>query len=274
MNFHPFVLLNGRLAGAREASVSPLSDGFMQGRGLFETIKILRRQPVFFSDHAARLIRSAGRLGLPVPSTAETLRDRCEHLIAANELDDGVLKIVLFQDVEETGELIVARRNPYLPDAYARGFKLTVVYVGQRPGYPGLKTLNYLGNSEAKRAAQAAGFDEPVFADSAGIVLEGATTNVFAVRRGTVVTPELDRGILPGVARANVLRLAGGAPVREGPLTLAQLLEADEVFVTNAVLGVMPVAQIDRRAFRLAESPVTRAILQAYQAAELASIAS
>ena len=245
----------------------------MQGRGLFETIKVMQGRPVFFSDHAERLRRSAEALALALPSTPDVLLDRCAYVIAANELDAGVLKIVLFQDMAGTGELILTRNNPYGPEIYARGFKLKIVQDGRRPGLPGLKTLNYLGNGNARRAAQAAGFDEALFVDPAGSVLEGAASNVFTVSRGKIFTPSLDCGILPGVARANILRLPACAEARQGVLSLPLILEADEVFVTNAVLGVMPVAQIDQRAFNLAQNPVTQAALKAYQAAEIASIA-
>jgi len=244
----------------------------MQGRGLFETLKILRGRPVFFSDHAGRLRRSAPALELPLPSPDDVLLGRCARVIAANALGEGVLKIVVFQDLAGTGELILTRQNPYRPEHYERGFKLAVLQDGRRPGYlSGLKTLNYLGNSDARRAALAAGCDDALLVDASGAVLEGATSNVFAVSGGRIFTPALACAILPGVARANVLRLPACGDAEQGVLTLPQLLEADEVFVTNALLGVMPVARIDQRNFDLTQNPVTRAVREAYQAAELAS---
>ncbi len=244
----------------------------MQGRGLFETMRILQGRLAFFPDHAGRLRRSAAALALSLPSSDEVLLERCARVIAANDLGEGVLKIVVFQDIEGTGELILTRQNPYRPEHYIRGFKLAVVRDGRRPGYlPGLKTLNYLGNSDARRAAQAAGCDDALFVDASGAVLEGATSNVFAVKEGKIFTPALACGILPGVARATVLRLPAGGQAEQGVLTFPQLLEADEVFVTNAVLGVMPVARIEQRNYDQTRNPVTRTVQEAYKIAELAS---
>jgi branched-subunit amino acid aminotransferase/4-amino-4-deoxychorismate lyase len=122
------------------------------------------------------------------------------------------------------------------------------------------KTLNYFENIAAKRRAVAAGFDEPVFVDSAGRLLEGATTNIFSVTGDCVLTPPTDGRILPGVTRRRVLRHLG-ARAREEPLSLQQLVEADEVFVTNALLGVMPVARVDDRVYTLIKNLVTRDLM-------------
>jgi len=266
-----YVLLNGRLTRARAARISPLGEGFMFGRGLFETIKVRDGRPVFFREHAARLRRSAAALQLVLGASTRGLARRCARLIAANGTRDGSLKIVAFDDTEGPGELILTREGTYAPEVYARGFRLATAPDRHRP-VAGFKTLNYLGNSVARRRALAAGFDEALFIDPSGLVLEGAGSNMFAVAGGRVITPPLTEGILPGVARAAVLRLIPQAlRLMPHPLTLKRLLEADEVFVTNALLGVMPVSRIDRQQFDLGRNPVTRALAQAYRAAELRS---
>jgi len=265
----------------------------MYGRGLFETIKVLGGRAVFFPDHAERLCRSAAALELPLKTSVAELAKRCARLISANGTGDGSLKIVLFLDTGGSGELILTRSGLYAPELCARGYRLTAVPDGRPSGsVSGFKTLNYLGNSVARRRALAAGFDEALFVDSAGAVLECAGCNVFAVEGGRLITPPLSGGILPGVARATVLRLisevgrtapstpsarnSGGVDWRrEGTpphlLTLKRLLAADEVFVTNALLGVMPVSRIDRRRYDVRKNPVTRALQEAYRAAELAA---
>jgi branched-subunit amino acid aminotransferase/4-amino-4-deoxychorismate lyase len=126
-----------------------------------------------------------------------------------------------------------------------------------------LKSLNYLPNHHAKRMALAAGFDEAVFFDPHQRVLEGATTSVFIVKDRMVSTPPLQGGILPGVMRACVLRLPGPPAIHERDVTLEELRRADEVFVTNALLGIMPVAQVDAISFDCARNPVTRSLMAA-----------
>ncbi len=222
MNSHgyqPQVVLNGRLLAAGEALVSPLGEGFMYGLGLFETIKVLRGRPVFFQDHFERLRRSAGELGLPFTTASGELHARCLRCAAANGLDDGSLKIVVFQDTAGLGELIATRANSYSDINYKIGFALKIFSEDRRSaGIFSLKTLNYLKNLRAKQAAQAAGGDEALFIDAGGLVLEGATSNVFVVKGGEVLTPPLEGRILPGIARSRVLqRLAGPVSVLSPP---------------------------------------------------------
>ena len=271
MNFQRYVILNGLLLDAGEARISPLGDGFMFGLGLFETIKVLNGRPVFFPDHFERLRRSAGELGLPFTAVAAELRARCEQCLSANGLGEGSLKIVMFQDVDGSGELIVARAKTYLLEHCERGFVLKTFPGGQREGKRfGLKTTNYLGNLQAKQAAVAAGCDEALFIDSAGLVLEGSTSNVFVVKSGEVMTPTLDGRILPGIARHRVLQLSKNG--RECTVSSQLLSGADEVFVTNALLGVMPVAAVDQQRYDLNHNPVTKALMEGYLRLQLQSV--
>jgi branched-subunit amino acid aminotransferase/4-amino-4-deoxychorismate lyase len=271
MNSTPHVILNGRLLDAGGARISPLSDGFMFGLGLFETIKVLNGRPVFFSDHFERLRRSAGELCLPFTASVGELRARCGQCLSANGLGEGSLKIVVFQDTDGSGELIVTREKSYLPEHYERGFALKTFPGGQREGKLfGLKTTNYLGNLQAKQAAKAAGCDEALFIDSAGIILEGSTSNVFVVKGGEVLTPPLDGRILPGIARNRVLQLLKNG--RECAVPPQLLSGADEVFVTNALLGVMPVTAIDQQRYDLNHNPVTKALMEAYRRLQLQSV--
>ena len=254
---------NGQIVATGELHVPVLGDGFMFGHGLFETIKVVGGKLVFFDDHFARLCRSAAVLGLKLASDGAQLRTRCGTVIAANGLVDGNLKVILFQDEGGSGEIVLARAGLYPAAFYERGFRLKTETAGSRGSLAAHKTLNYFENIAAKRRAAAAGFDEPVFVDSAGGVLEGATTNIFVVKSGQVLTPPTDGRILPGVVRGRVLKALGDRG-SEGAVSLKQLREADEVFVTNALLGVMPVSQVDEQAFNLEKNPITRELMAGF----------
>jgi branched-subunit amino acid aminotransferase/4-amino-4-deoxychorismate lyase len=269
------VALNGRMVRADEARISPMSDGFMYGDGLFETIKLLGGKPAFFLGHYERLSRSAAELGLPFAAPQAELRARCEAVAAANGLETGSLKVLVYREAGGSGELIAAREGAYTPDAYARGFRLKTVEAGLwRGGLHAFKTLNQLGNLAARRQARSAGFDEALFVAEGGTLLEGSMTNVFAIVEGTVLTPPADRSILPGVARSVVLRLLEGRDVREAALSASQLGQASEVFVTNALLGVMPVSGVDGLRFDVARNRATAALMAAYRTAEAESTRS
>lgn len=265
------VLLDNVLLPAAEARVAATGEGFLYGHGVFETLNLRAGRPAFLAEHHARLCASAHDLDLPYSVSLEELRRRLCRVASANGIVDGSAKIVLFNNGDTTGELVTARSFVYPPEAYERGFSLRTVFTGERTGsLSSHKTLNYLANIRAKRAAQAARFDEPLFLTPAGIVIEGATTNVFAVRRGVARTPALASGPLPGIARAVVLSRLGPDRSREDLLTRADLDEAEEVFVTNSLLGVMPVTRIDDR--MLPVGPLSREMSAVFLRLELASL--
>ena len=267
---HAQVGLNGALVEAAAARISPLSDGFQYGQGLFETVKLLGGRPVFMAEHVERLRQGAADLGL---SIADGLAARCDSVVRANGAEDGVLKIVVFQDEGGPGELILTRDHPYPAEAFERGFGLMTIADGQRAGrLPSLKTLNYLKNLAGRRAARAEGFDEALFVGPDGSILEGAVTNVCVVAGEWVLTPPLDAGILPGIARSRVLRLPPAGRIREHAVAASLLYAADEIFVTNSLLGVMPVSRIDRHDFPIDDNPVTRGLQEAFRKAELESL--
>ncbi len=274
MNNSHYVLLDNVLQPAVAARIPALSEGFLYGHGVFETIKVRGAHPAFLADHHARLTASAHALDLPYALDLGSLRDRLHRVIVANHLTDGSAKVVLFHnETAPTSELICTQEKNYPAETYARGFRLRTVFGGDRTGsLSDHKTLNYLVNIRAKRAAVAAGFDEPLFITPAGIVIEGATTNIFVVRNGVALTPALACGPLPGTTRARVLALLGPERVREGLLTRGELEHADEIFITNALLGVMPVCRCDERALDLNRTPFTQALSTAYRSLETTSL--
>lgn len=254
------VLLDGQLLPAGQAKVSALSDGFLFGQGVFETVRTHRGLPLYFAAHHARLTASSAALHLDPPPSAEELASRVTRLLAAVRLPDAAVKIVRYRELNRTAELITARTLPYSAPDYLRGFRVMTFRQGERDGrLTGHKTLNYLENLFARQTAKAAGFDEALFVTPAGQMLEGAVSSLFIVKDGHAYTPPLAAGILPGVARARVLALVGPERAHEVPLSFDAVLAADEVFLTNALMGVMPVCILDAHKFR-AHSPETSAV--------------
>jgi len=266
------VMQNGKLCSGHSVKISPLHEGFLYGHGLFETIKVHAGRPVFLAAHHARLTASGLALDLPYKLPADKLRERLLKVIAANDVAHGSAKVTLFNQGDTLGELITTREHVYSPETCARGFRLQTRPAGRRvSGLTSHKTLNYLENIRARRAALAAGFDEALFIDTTGEVIEGAGTNLFIVRDGVALTPPLASGPLPGIARAQVLALLGPDRARETVITTADLLAASEVFVTNALMGVMPVSRIDDRDLPISQS-FTRDLQAAYHTRETQSV--
>jgi branched-subunit amino acid aminotransferase/4-amino-4-deoxychorismate lyase len=279
---------NGVLTAASTLRAALPNPGFAERDGVFETVRVLGSRPVGLAEHEARLAGALGVLGAaasgslsrPIPSDqadgalgttrptfaagGKGLAERCAAVIAANGLVDGSLKIAVYRSAGGWAETILARPPAYAPAQYTAGFRLQTVPCDQwTDPLHGLKSLHRPHHQAARAAAAAAGFDEALWIDPRGLVLEGAVTNIFVVREGRVVTPALSAGILPGVMRARVLCLASPPARSERDLGIVELRQADEVFVTNALLGIMPVAQVDDITFDLGSSPITRSLMAA-----------
>jgi branched-chain amino acid aminotransferase len=151
---------------------------------------------------------------------------------------------------------------------------IRVAAVGVRRNHPraldpAIKSSNLLNNVLAMREAQARGAEEPLLLNHEGFLAEGASTNVFLARGGTLLTPPLSAGILAGITREVVLELVPrlGIPSREEPLRLEDLLAADEAFLTSTTREVVPVAQVDETPVGTGRpGPLTRRVLEAFRA--------
>jgi branched-subunit amino acid aminotransferase/4-amino-4-deoxychorismate lyase len=244
------VVLNGELMPAARAQVSALSEGFLFGHGVFETIRVREGRPRLLSAHHRRLAASCAALGLEPPSPLEELAARIGRLLASVRLPSAAVKIVRYRELARTAELITARTPPYTPADHLRGLRLNIFRQGERDGrLTGHKTLNYLENLLARRAAREAGADDALFVTPAGRVLEASVANIFIVKDGLAHTPPLSAGVLPGVARSRVLELIGPERCGERDLSIEDLHAADECFLTNALMPVMPVCLVDGHRF-------------------------
>ena len=225
-------------------------DGFFFGVGAFETIAVTAGRPLLLDAHLARLCRACEYLS--VDADAGELAREVRKRAAAPEVAGGrwALKLTVTPD----NRLITLRPNPYGPARYDQGFSLVTSPVRRNEGSPltAMKTLCYADCILAKREAMAAGFDEPVMLNNRGELAEGD---------GCVLTPPVGCGLLPGVARAWVLE-QGAA--REAVLYPEDLARCEEAFVTNSLMGVMPVRSIDGR--RLPSREHARDLLARWQA--------
>jgi len=265
-----WVILNGAALRAPEAVVSPLGAGLQLGHGVYTTLKVAAGRPVFFAEHHARLSADARAVGLQPPDREE-LRARVEQCLSRNAVAAAALKIVLFQDAGRTSELIALRGPSPLEAARVRGCRLkTVAGPAGSPATLCHKTTSYLPHLLARQEAQAAGCDDALWLDGGGRILETAGANIFVVdRSGSVLTPPVSLGLLPGVVRSTILRDCPEA--REAVVDLAALAEASEVFITNSLIGVLPVAAVDGREFDVASYRVTPAVAECVRRAEAAA---
>lgn len=249
------VFLDGAWVPAEEARVPADDPGFLYGAGLFETMLVADGRVPLARRHLRRLAEGAQALGLPLPMSAEALEAVLAETVRRNGMAEGSMRLTLsgVPRAGGKGTLLVTARpgRPYAEELYERGFSAAWARARRNHLSPlsRVKSLCYLDSLLARQEARRAGADEALFLNAAGFLAEGAASNVFFVAGGRVRTPGLDSGALPGVARGLVLELAGraGMETEEGAYGPGALLGADEAFLTNALMGVMPLVAVGGR---------------------------
>ncbi len=255
---------NGTLIAADELRVSPFDRGLTVGLGLFETILAVDGRPAFFDRHLARHAVGCARLGWPALDSAK-VEQGIHDLLHANHLTTGTARVRLFQSAgsgpladlsQGSSALTLLTAVPLTPGPEAISLTLSPWVRNERSALAGLKCASYAENLLALAAAQAAGFDEPLFLNTRNEVCETATANLFVVKDGNLRTPALTSGCLPGIARARVLEIARsqGLPTEVTTLQLEDLQAADELFLTSSLRGIVPVIRLDD--LRFAPGPI------------------
>ncbi len=233
-------------------STQPVTDNLIHrdeafdfGLGLFETIAIEDKRPIFPEKHLERIRNSMKQIGISNPRADCSLHtDKISELAAQCPLGRHALKISLSKE----NLLFTTRPGGYSPADYKKGFRLRTSKILRNETSPFTyhKTMNYAENITEKRNAKVNGFEEPIFLNTKGYLTEGATTNLFFVREGKLYTPSTESGILPGILRSYLLETEA---VTELLITPEDLSQFEEAFVTNSLLGIMPVISIDDQIF-------------------------
>ena len=232
-------------------AVSPADRGLTNGLGLFETVLALDGKPVALALHLARMKAGAARLGWSFDD--EDFEHEIPKLLARKGLEEGRVRVRIamtagagdLRDLARGSDAltwITAAASLQLPESVSlmtSGFPRN-----ERSPLVGLKCASYAENLIALDQARLAGADEPLFYNTRGELCETAIANVFLVKGGAIFTPPLTSGCLPGTMRQRVMQQVG---VTEGDLTEADVASADEVFLTSAIRGVVPVSAIDGR---------------------------
>lgn len=274
------VWLNGEFVTASDARVSVFDGGFLHGAGLFETMRAENRKVFRLDGHMQRLRRSAARLLSPLEENVLPGADAFKALLIHNGLNSGRLRLTvtagaLRGEQESSMPTVLATVAPlsgYPAEMHERGITVAVCAFRTSPTDPlaGHKTTSYLPRLLGLRDAQQARCTEAVWFTTSRHLAEGSISNIFLIRDGVLRTPPLDTPVLPGIARAVVLELAGSISLKteETPLGIDDLLDADEVFLTNTMMQVMPVVRVEKHDIHGASvGQTTRKLLSLYQEA-------
>ncbi len=267
-----YVSIDGTLVGADAARIPVTDRGFLYGDSVFETFRTYDGRAHALDRHLARLVRSAAAVEMALPVAIDVLADEVRSLVCATDQALRVRLMVTRGDAAGLAETGPARRvmlgyrfEPHPDDHYTAGVPVRLVEGGRF--LAGAKAGSYLLSVLATREARAKGGYEAILVEDlgpGGQVWEGATSNVFAVVDGVLRTAST--GVLPGVTRGIVLELAAelGLTVAEGPLRVADLRAASEVFLTSATRELMPVRLLDEQP--LSPGRVQAALHERYRA--------
>jgi 4-amino-4-deoxychorismate lyase len=272
----PTVLVNGEPS----AAVDSRDRGLAYGDGLFRTVRVEGGRPLFWTHHVAHLAAGCARLGFPAVEPALLAREAAA-LFA--DCGDGVLKIIVTRGVGGRGyrppevpqpTRVLARfplpPPPTLPNGGVR-VRLCATRAAIQPATAGIKTLNRLDQVLARAEWSDADIFEGLMRDTEGFVVGGTMSNLFVAMGGRLITPLIDRAGVAGAMRAVVLDVArmSGLEIVEARLSSDALAQADEAFLTNGVIGVVPIADLCGRALR--PGAITHRLQQAIAAAAAAS---
>lgn len=264
------ILVNGENRHSIEVS----DRGFQYGDGVFETLAVADGKPLFLQQHLARLFKGCQVLRIPAPDPRILLAE-ARQLAATT--DNAVLKLMITRGSGGRGyrqpvsisptRVLSLHPSPQYPSAY-QSEGVTLRFCAQRlatsPALAGIKHMNRLEQVLARAEWDDDAIQEGLMLDYQGYVIEGTMSNLFVVKDGALLTPELDGCGIKGILREMVIEsaVAHNIGVSEKQLDQQSVLLADEMFVTNSVIGIWPVKQLDEQCFKVGR--ITRRMQQWY----------
>lgn len=274
--------LNGTLVPKEQAVVSVYDHGLLYGDGVFEGIRIYNGNVFLEQEHIDRLYESALAIRLTIPMSKAELSAATRATVAANNLTNGYIRLVVTRgsgslglDIRRTSDpqiIIIADSISLYPDElYESGLPLVTASTIRNHSAalsPRIKSLNYLNNIMAKVEGQDAGTVEALMLNHKGEVAECTGDNIFIVKNGVLKTPPVDAGILEGITRNAVMELAraAGIPVEETAMVRHDIYVADECFLTGSAAEVIAAISLDGRQIGSGKpGPVTQKLLQLFR---------
>lgn len=258
---HIRVWIDGHEKSPENASVSVFDRGFLYGDSIFETLRTYRGQPFALDAHMGRLEESAARVFIDLPASRERLTEEVKLAVSESGFEDCYLRVMVTRGqgalgldprlaVDPLRVILVAPLSPPPLADYRDGIEVVTFEtsrVNDATAAQGAKLGNYLVAVLASRKARAAGAKEALIVNAAGQAVEGATSNLFWFEDDALCTVPLDAGILPGITRFHLLKVAAsmGLSVFERVPKISELINSDGVFVSSSIREMLSVVRID-----------------------------
>ena len=258
----------GKVYPAEQAKISVFDVGFQRGIGVFETLRTYNGKFFKMDEHLNRLLESAQSLALDHSWSKSELEERMITTLEKTNLDEATCRIIItggqdqgLMEPEDPELVIIIKGLHEYPDSfYEEGVK--TITVDAKREFPDAKALNYLVGYKSVRKARAQDAHEAIYSHE-GKVLEGTTSNLFAVKDNIIVTPA--EGVLPGITRNFVIDIAEGYQVEKRALPLSALYSSDEVFLTSTHREILPVRQVDEHEISDGPGAVTKDLMEKFR---------
>jgi branched-chain amino acid aminotransferase len=254
------VNINGRITGRAGARISVFDRGFLYGDSVYEVLRTYGGAPFALREHLARLRRSGRILGMRIPQDGAWMARELVRTLRAARNRESYVRVIVTRGAGPVGldpalaedplTIFIAQElHPPPAELYERGARVELVHVSRAAEGsldPAAKSGNYLQSVLALREARARGAYEAIMLNRRGRLCEGSTSNLFVVQGRRLVTPPLSAGILEGITRRHVMRIArrAGLSVEERDLAPADLRFIDEAFITSSIREIMPVTRV------------------------------
>ncbi len=275
------VYIGGELYDKADAKISVFDHGLLYGDGVFEGMRSYSGRVFRLTEHLDRLWESARAIHLEIPMTKQAMGKAVQETLAANGIKDGYIRLIVTRGSGSLGldpnrcqdpQVIIITDSIalYPEEFYREGLELvTAATIRNHPAAlsPRIKSLNYLNNIMAKMEGLRAGCVEALMLNHKGEVAECTGDNLFILRRGRLLTPPIDAGILEGITRNAVLELAqqAGIVTAEIPFTRHDIFISDECFLTGSAAEVVPVVRLDGRPLGTGKpGPITLQLMQRF----------
>jgi len=275
------VYIDGKFYEKENAKVSVFDHGFLYGDGVFEGIRAYNGKIFRLDEHIERLYNSAHYIHLEIPMSKEELKNAIYETLKVNNLTDAYLRLVVSRGVGDLGLdprrcpkpsiIIIAKAwGALYGDLYDKGIKVITASTRRIPSHcldVKAKTLNYLNNILAKIETFAENADEALMLDVNGFVSEGTGDNIFIVKDKIIITPKSDSSILLGITRKTVKEIADNLKYKfeERNLTLFEVYNADEAFMTGTAAEIIPIREIDGRKIKNSPGEVTLRLMKEFK---------
>lgn len=277
------VNINGSLTSPEDAKISIFDRGFLYGDSIYEVTYSEDSCLIFFDDHLDRLYNSAALLGMNIFLSREEIIDQAIKTLKNSGYQRAYIRIIITRGETEIGldpstsfknnlVIIVKPQPEYPPAQYEYGLKLllsNVIRNNRKALDPNAKSGNYLNNVMAIKEAKNQGFDDAIMVNNSGMITEGTSFNIWAIKDSNIYTPPVSSGLLKGITRQKVIKICKDHKfnLSFNELTPKFLSDADEVFITSSTKGIMPINTIGEVSYgdSITNWPVTNKLTTLYK---------